>query len=153
MLRLELLGPADIPEVMRLERLPFCAGFVGSFERETHAAEMASPNSRYLGIRDRDLLAGFVLLQNFREPVIRLRRIVVAEPGQGTGTALLRALIGWVFANTPAAGMRLHVRAGNARARRLYLREGFRDRSHDEAGQHMAVTRAAWQALHQQGKA
>jgi hypothetical protein len=98
-------------------------------------------------------LAAFVLLQDFRAPVIRLRRIVVGAPGQGTGTAVLRALMIWVFANTPAAGMRLHVRADNARARRIYLREGFRDTSLDDSGYRMSVSRPAWQALRQDNKA
>lgn len=147
--RLEALAPADIPEVMRLERLPFCAGFVGSFGHETHAAEMASPDSRYLGFRDGASLAGFVLLQDFREPVIRLRRIVAAAPGHGTGTALLRAVLAWVIENTPAAGVRLHVRADNARALHIYARAGFRDTSRDAVGHRMAVSRAAWQALRQ----
>jgi RimJ/RimL family protein N-acetyltransferase len=153
MLRLEPLAPSDIPEVMRLERLPFCAGFVGSFAHEKHAAEMASPDCRYLGVRADAGLAAFVLLQDFREPVIRLRRIVVGAPGQGTGTAVLRALMAWAFESTPAAGVRLHVRADNAPARRVYLREGFRDTSHDDSGYRMSVSRDAWRALRQDEKA
>jgi RimJ/RimL family protein N-acetyltransferase len=153
MLCLESLTPDDILEVMRLERLPFCAGFVGSFAHEKHAAEMASPDARYLGVRAGAGLAAFVLLQDFRDPVIRLRRIVVGAPGQGTGAAVLRALMAWTFESTPAAGMRLHVRADNARARRIYLREGFRDTSLDDTGYRMSVSRAAWQALRQAEKA
>jgi RimJ/RimL family protein N-acetyltransferase len=158
MLRLAPLTADDIPEVMRLERLPFCAGFVGSFGHEKHAAEMASPDSFYLGFREGgaaagSALVGFVLLQDFRAPVIRLRRIVAAAPGQGTGAALLRAVMAWVFDTTPATGVRLHVRADNARARRIYLREGFGDTSLDDTGYRMSVSREAWQALRQAEKA
>jgi hypothetical protein len=116
MLRLQPLAIEDIPEVMRLERLPFCAGMVGAFSREKHAAEMTSPDARYAGFRAGAALAGFAILQDFRQPVVRLRRIVVAVPGRGVGTDLLRAVMTWVFDTTPAAGLRLHVRGDNARA-------------------------------------
>lgn len=145
--RLEPLTAADIPEVMRLERLPFCVGMIGTFSDEKHATEMASPDGRYFGLRDGAALLGFVLLQEFREPVIRLRRIAVADPGRGVGTVLLRAVMAWVFDRTPAAGLRLHVRADNARARRVYLREGFGDTSSDAHGCRMSIARERWLGL------
>jgi RimJ/RimL family protein N-acetyltransferase len=151
MLRLQPLAIADIPEVMRLERLPFCAGMVGAFSHEKHAAEMASPDARYVGFRDGAALAGFAMLQDFREPIVRLRRIVVAEPACGVGTALLRAVMAWVFDSTPAAGLRLHVRGDNARARRVYLREGFVDTLSDASGYRMSIARERWLSLRADG--
>jgi RimJ/RimL family protein N-acetyltransferase len=151
MLRLQPLAIADISEVMRLERLPFCAGMVGAFSHEKHAAEMTSPDARYLGFRDGAALTGFALLQDFRQPTVRLRRIVVAEPGRGVGTALLRAVTAWVFDSTPAAGLRLHVRSDNARARTVYLREGFGDNSSDASGYRMSIARERWLRLRADG--
>ncbi len=126
MLRLQPLAIEDIPEVMRLERLPFCAGMVGAFSREKHAAEMTSPDARYARFRAGAALAGFAILQDFRRPVVRLHRIVVAVPGRGVGTDLLRAVMTWVFDTTPAAGLRLHVRGDNARAPQRLLARRFR---------------------------
>jgi RimJ/RimL family protein N-acetyltransferase len=151
MLRLQPLAIADIPEVMRLERLPVCEGRVGDFSHEKHAVEMMSFDARYVGFRDGRALAGFALLQDFRQPVVRLRRIVVAEPGRGVGTALLRAVTAWVFESTPATGLRLHVRGDNARARHVYLREGFGDNSSDASGYRMSMARQHWLRLRADG--
>src|ERR671921_716212 len=61
-----LLSPlmqADIPEVMRLERLPGYDAFIGRWEADEHAAEMASPDARYFGVRQGRRLAAFLILQ------------------------------------------------------------------------------------------
>ena len=56
---------------------------------------------------------------------MRLRRIAVTEPGAGTGTKLLLAVIDWLFDHNPANAVDLHVRPANARAIKVYVREGF----------------------------
>jgi RimJ/RimL family protein N-acetyltransferase len=122
---LSRLTPADIPDVMRIERGPGYDQFVGRWEADEHAAEMASPDARYLGLREAEGLAGFVILQELREPTILLRRVAVASPGQGLGTRLLHGAMDWVFDETAAEGLRLDVLPQNARARRVYAREGF----------------------------
>lgn len=138
------LTPADIGEVMRIERLPGYDVFVGRFTADEHAAEFASPDARYLGVRAGGGLAGFVILQEFRAQTVLLRRIAVAQTGQGTGGALFRAAVDWIFANTAADGVKLHVRAGNDRARHIYVREGFARYAGDETGDMLSVTREAW---------
>jgi len=143
---LSALAAADIAEVMRIERLPGYDAFVGNFTEDEHAAELASPDAVYLGFREGDGLAGFVILQEFREPVVLLRRIAVAQAGGGTGTALFRAAVDWIFASTTADGVKLHVRPGNDRARHIYLREGFSVFASDETGDQLSVTRQAWAA-------
>jgi RimJ/RimL family protein N-acetyltransferase len=115
----------DIPEVMRIERLPGYDAFVGRFEADEHAAEMASPNARYFGERSAQGLRGFVILQELDRPVVLLRRIAVDGVSQGTGGRLVRGVMDWVFQTTPAEGLRLDVLPANARARRTYAREGF----------------------------
>src|SRR4051812_29581667 len=119
------LTPDDIAEVMRLERLPGYEAFIGRWSAEEHAAEMVSPDARYFGVREDGGLAGFVILQRFREPAIRLRRIAVEQAGSGAGAALLRAVMDWVFEHTPAEAMSLDVALTNGRARRVYHREGW----------------------------
>ena len=145
------LTPADIPEIMRLERRPGYEAFVGRWEADEHAAEMASPLARYFGLRDGDRLAGFVMLQELDQPVVLLRRIAVDTVSQGVGGRLLRGVMDWVFRETAAEGLRLDVLPANARARRAYAREGFEDDG--EAVIHglphvlMSIPRARWAAL------
>jgi len=63
----------------------------------------------------------------------------------------LRGVIGWVFGETGAEGLRLDVLPTNARARRAYAREGFEDDG--EAVIHglphilMSITRTRWTEL------
>ena len=138
------LTPADIAEVMRIERLPGYDAFIGQFDPDEHAAVFASPDARYLGFRREGGLAGFVIVQEFTAPTVLLRRIAVDETGQGTGTALFRAAVDWIFANTAAQAVKLHVRPENHRARHIYVREGFAPYSSDETGDKLSVTRKAW---------
>ena len=76
--------------------------------------------------------------------VVLLRRIAVDETGQGTGTALFRAAVDWIFANSGAEAVRLHVRPENHRARHIYLREGFSVFASDQTGDQLSVTRQVW---------
>ncbi|MGH6997053.1 MAG: GNAT family N-acetyltransferase [Phenylobacterium sp.] len=140
------LTAADLGEVMRIERLPGYDVFHASFTADEHAAEFASADAHYLGFRHDGGLAGFVILQELRAPTVSLRRISVREPGQGIGAALFRAAVDWVFANTDAEAVKLHVRPENHRARHVYLREGFTPYRSDETGDLMSVTRARWSA-------
>jgi GNAT superfamily N-acetyltransferase len=148
MARLEPLRREDLPAVMAIERLPGYEVFVGRFELAEHEAELASPDARYLAWREGETLAGFVILQEFRQPTVLLRRIAVAEPGRGTGTRLFRAAVDWVFADTAAEAVKLHVRIANARARHIYVREGFAPYDADETGERLSVDRRRWIELH-----
>lgn len=145
---LAALTPDDIPEVMRIERLPGYETFIGRWEADEHAEQMASPDARYFGLRDGERLSGFVILQNFRETTIRLRRIAVAVPGGGAGTRLLRAAMDWVFERTPAEALRLDVERNNARAQTVYLREGW-GTAGDDGDRHilMRIPRERWAEL------
>jgi RimJ/RimL family protein N-acetyltransferase len=129
---------------MRIERLEGYDDLVGRFTDEEHRAQFASPDARYLGWREGADLAGFTILQEFHAPTIYLRRIAVAEPGHGAGSALLDAVLDWIFAETPAEAVRLHVRSGNARARRVYERAGFTPYEVVETGHRMSIPRALW---------
>ena len=141
---LSLLNPADIPEVMRIERTPAYEAVVGRFEADEHAAQMASPTVRYVGLRDGDGLAGFVILQELDLPTVLLRRIAVSRVEAGVGTWLVRAVMDWTFENTSAAAMRLDVALGNSRARHVYEREGFRHYDEDDVHHFLNVPRERW---------
>ena len=151
---LEPLAPGDIGEVMRLERGPGFEDLVGRWEADEHAAEMASPDARYFGIRDEGRLIGFVMLQEMSAPAVLLRRIAVGEPGRGVGGRLLRGIMDWVFETTPAEALRLDVLPHNAPARRAYAREGFEETGeavmHDLPHILMTIPRSRWAALRAQ---
>ena len=138
------LSEEDLAEVMRIERLPGYDAFIGQFGEDEHAAEFASPDARYLGYRRDGGLVGFVIIQEFTAEVVLLRRIAVGQTGEGAGSALFRAAVDWIFANTPAQAVKLHVRPENHRARHIYLREGFRRHGDDPASEYLSVSRAHW---------
>lgn len=142
------LGAADIPEVMRIERLPGYDAFVGRWDAGEHAEQMAAPDVRYFGVRDGDRLAGFVILQKVREPSVRLRRIAVDGVERGLGTAMLREVMDWVFDASQAAALHLDVHVDNARAHHVYVREGLIEQGRfDELHRLMEIQRARWAAL------
>lgn len=141
------LTPADIPEVMRIERTPGYDAVVGRFDAEEHTAQMALPTVRYVGIRDGDGLAGFVILQEFDQPTVLLRRIAVSHVEKGVGTRLVRGVLDWVFQTTSAVAMRLDVAVGNPRARHVYEREGFRQYDADTVHHLMRIPRERWAEL------
>lgn len=144
---LAALTPADIPEVMRIERLPGYGAYLGRWDADEHAAELASTDARYFGVREGAGLAGFVILQRFREPSVRLRRIAVDGVERGLGTRILREVMDWVFERSDATALHLDVHVDNARAQHVYTREGFVDQGQFDA-QHrlMEISRAGWTA-------
>jgi RimJ/RimL family protein N-acetyltransferase len=145
------LTPADIAEVMRLERLPGYEAFIGRWEAGVHAAEMASPDARYFGVRGAGGLDGFIILQEVGKPQVRLRRIAVGAPGGGLGGRMLRAIMDHVFRTTTAGGLWLDVHVDNARAQRVYEREGLEPQGmFDDVHRRMAIPRTRWEALRTQ---
>jgi len=146
------LTPADIAEVMRIERLPGYDAFVGNFEADEHARQIALPDVRYFGLREPGLhgdagLAAFVILQELHEPTVLLRRIAVDGVERGLGTRILRAVMDWVFETTPAQGLKLDVALGNPRARHVYEREGFEVYGSDDVHHFLSIPRERWAQL------
>jgi len=114
-----------MPPIMALEQELFPED---AWTPEMFAGEFAQPPSRrlYLVAEEGDALigyAGMMFTGGSQADVVTLA-VDPAHWGQGTGTALLSALI-------DEAGSRgytevvLEVRKDNPRARRLYLRHGF----------------------------
>ena len=153
----------DIPAIMRLERGDGFENLVGRWSAEQHAAEMALPGSLYLVARRSHEVAGFAMLQQLDDPDLcaHLRRIAVAQPGEGLGTVLLRAGLAHVFGNTQAHRFQLHVYVDNERGRRAYVRAGFvqdgilRDARRMPNGAFkstrvMSILRPEWEAMQRQ---
>jgi RimJ/RimL family protein N-acetyltransferase len=141
------LEPADIPEVMRIERLPGYDAVMGRWSAEEHAAQMAASDTAYFGLRRPGGLAGFAILQSLGAPAVMLRRIAVENVGRGGGTRLLRAVMDHAFETTDAQALNLEVAHGNPRARTVYRREGFETQGRDELHVLMSVDRARWAGL------
>ena len=123
--RLREMTSADMAGIMSLEQDLFPED---AWTPEMFAAEFAQPPTRrlYLVAEDGNTLigyAGMMFTGGTQADVVTLA-VNPARWGEGTGTALLTALI-------DEAGKRgyeevlLEVREDNPRARRLYLRHGF----------------------------
>jgi RimJ/RimL family protein N-acetyltransferase len=120
---------ADIPFVMATERRPGYERTVGRWEEAAHRAEMLKPGSAYfIGERDGHA-SGFAMLQDLAEPNgnVVLRRIAVAEQGQGVGRAILVGVMDWAFARPVTHRLWLTVAPHNEPARRLYRAMGFQE--------------------------
>lgn len=138
------LTPDDIPEIMRIERLPGYEAVVGRFEADEHAEQFASADACYFGLRDGDRLAGFVIMQEIRASTVLLRRIAVGQPERGVGTRLVRGVMDWTFETTAAQALKLDVHVGNPRARHVYEREGFTQYAEDEVHHFLSIPRERW---------
>ncbi len=146
-MQLSPLTPADIAEVMRLERLPGYEETVGRFEADEHAEQMARDDVRYVGLREGDALAGFVILQELHEPTALLRRIAVGRQDGGVGSWLVATVTDWVFANTAAEALALTVKLNNPRGRFVYERQGFTVDGEDDVHYFLTLPRERWRAL------
>jgi RimJ/RimL family protein N-acetyltransferase len=143
---LSSLTPADIAEVMRIERLPGYEATVGRFEVDEHASQMARDDVRYVGVREGDGLAGFVILQDFDQPSVLLRRIAVSRQDGGIGSWLVRATMDWVFETTRAQALRLEVALNNPRGKFVYERQGFAVDGADAVHHFLSIPRERWAA-------
>ena len=124
---LEIATPDHIPAIMAIERTEGYEGWVGRWSAEEHRAEFDRAESRYLVVRDADRILGFAILQDLGNPsrCTMLRRVAVAEPGRGTGRALVRLVVDHVFDATPTHRLQLRVFVDNERALRAYAAVGF----------------------------
>jgi RimJ/RimL family protein N-acetyltransferase len=124
---LEPASAADIPAIMRIERLEGYDWFIGRFDEDKHREQMASADARYLVWREAGEVAAFVLLLKLTNPhgVVEAKTIAAAEPGKGLGRRLVPAVMDWVFENTEANRLELDCSMVNPRALRVYEREGF----------------------------
>jgi [ribosomal protein S18]-alanine N-acetyltransferase len=123
--RLRPMTRADMTAIMALEQQLFPED---AWTPQMFAAEFAQPASRrlYLVAEDGTALvgyAGMMFTGGSQADVVTLA-VNPARWGEGTGTALLMALVG----EAEKRGFEevlLEVREDNPRARRLYLRHGF----------------------------
>jgi diamine N-acetyltransferase len=118
----------DLDWVLRAEHAPENEPYITRWPRALHSAALREPGTRHMTAVDPagDRL-GYVILRGIGDPDpnVELLRIVVAEPGQGVGRAVLRLVKELAFGELGAHRLWLDVVTHNVRARELYQSEGF----------------------------
>ncbi|MGD0064804.1 MAG: ribosomal protein S18-alanine N-acetyltransferase [Streptosporangiaceae bacterium] len=119
------MSKGDLAAIMALEQELFPED---AWTRQMFAAEFAQPASRRLYLvaeEGKELVgyAGMMFTGGSQADVVTLA-VNPAHWGQGTGTALLTALVDEA-GKRGCAEVLLEVREDNPRARQLYLRHGF----------------------------
>jgi RimJ/RimL family protein N-acetyltransferase len=120
---------ADLPRIMEIERLPGYEMVVGRSSAEFHARALMDPDYAYLVAVDQaGDIGGFAILRDLGNIMGNtcLKRIAVADPGQGFGRRLLNEVIAWVFTETTTHRFWLDHIISNDRARRTYEACGLR---------------------------
>ena len=123
--RLRGMRRTDMPRILALEEELFPEE---AWTPEMFAAELAQPASRrlYLVAEEGNTLIGYAGMMFTGGPQADVvnRAVAPSRWSRGTGTALLTALVDEA-ARRGCTEVLLEVREDNARARRLYLRQGF----------------------------
>ena len=121
---LRTMTTADLEAVLGLENALFGEE---AWSRQMLEGELAAqPRSRYYLVADQDgVLAGYAgLLVAATQADVLTLAVAADRWGQGTGSALLEALLAEA-ARRGCAEVFLEVRTDNTRAQRLYRRYGF----------------------------
>jgi RimJ/RimL family protein N-acetyltransferase len=119
---------ADISAMMAIERSPDYELYVARSDEEEHRAMLSSPSHAYwLGVGESGAIEAFAILRGIGDPHLNLylKRVAVARPGQGIGTAFLGLVLDEAFGPMGAERFHLDCFADNARAQRAYMKLGF----------------------------
>jgi ribosomal protein S18 acetylase RimI-like enzyme len=127
-LTLRAAALADIDVMMEIERSPDYELYVARSEEEEHRAMLSSPSHAYrVGVGESAAVEAFAILRGLGDPHanLYLKRVAVARPGQGLGTAFLSLVLDEAFGSLGAERFYLDCFADNARAQRAYMKLGF----------------------------
>jgi ribosomal protein S18 acetylase RimI-like enzyme len=119
---------ADIAVVMAIERSPDYELYVARSEADEHRAMLSSRSHAYrLGVGESGAVEAFAILRGLGDPHLNLylKRVAVARPGQGLGTAFLSLVLDEAFGPLGAERFYLDCFADNARAQRAYMKLGL----------------------------
>lgn len=117
----------DLPFVVEIEQKAAAEGFVTSQTIEEHRNYLADANVAHLIIENDENPVGYAILAGLNDlnGNLELRRIVIAEKGNGYGREALRFVKKYAFETIKAHRLWLDVKDFNERARHLYESEGF----------------------------
>lgn len=126
-LTLRAAAAGDLDAVMAIERSPGFERWVGRSSADEHRAMMADRNCAYLVGESGAEIVAFAILRDLFDPHGNryLKRVAVARPDEGTGTAFLAQVAGWAFERAGAHRLWLDCFSYNARAQRVYEKLGF----------------------------
>ena len=113
---------------MAIERSPDYERYVARSEEEEHRAMLSSPSHAYrVGVGQSGEIEAFAILRGLGDPHLNLylKRIAVARPGLGVGTAFLGLVLDEAFGPLGAERFHLDCFADNFRAQRSYEKLGF----------------------------
>src|SRR5262249_39386776 len=118
---------ADIPFLMRTERLEGYGELVGRWEEAAHAVALADLQHAYFIAEADGEPIGFALLRDWASAngVTLVKRVAVPRPGMGHGKAMMRAVVDAAFAQTNVHRLWIGCFPENLRARRTYEAVGF----------------------------
>jgi RimJ/RimL family protein N-acetyltransferase len=135
-IRLRPTAPADLDQVLALERDPANAPFIGQWSLAEHldAIERADREHWIVGDASGDVVdaasaerTGYLIAYDLRSAGygVYVKRIVVAAKSRGVGRAALGAFARHAFAELRADSVWLTVFADNLRAQRSYRAAGL----------------------------
>lgn len=119
---------ADIPFLMSTERQPGYDRLVGRFTEPEHITNLADATAAYQIATDDDGNGlGFVFFRALDDVHnnLYIKRVIVASPDKGVGTAMMRLVLDWAFSEAGAQRIWLTHLPENLRARALYTKLGF----------------------------
>jgi RimJ/RimL family protein N-acetyltransferase len=122
-------APADLEFVLAAERDPGVAPYVLQWTAEQHAAILADASAAHwiFEAAPGGRRVGYAILRGVGSPdgSVELKRIALVERDRGHGREALRLIQRAAFERWKAHRLWLDVMEHNARARHLYLSEGF----------------------------
>ena len=128
-LTLERTDAAALPFILAAEAQARAQGFVSGWDEAGHRRALETPGTVYflLVATDDGRRVGYAIVRGLgpRPDSVELKRLVVTDTGRGHGRAALRLIKTLVFEEYGAHRLWLDAFVDNARARHLYLSEGF----------------------------
>ena len=128
LIHMRIVRPEDIDYIVALEQDIENAPFINHCSSEKHLAALQDTDQLHLIIENTaGKPVGFVMMAGLenKSRCIELRRIAIADKGQGYGREALRMLKRYAFLERRCHRLWLDVKEGNMRARKLYQSEGF----------------------------
>ncbi|MFN7934923.1 MAG: GNAT family protein [Bryobacteraceae bacterium] len=129
MVELRRATRGDLAFLMALEEKTCNEGFTGADPLEDHERCLEDPDYGYWILEHEGKADGFVILSGLANEnrAILIKRIAMAEPGQGRGREAMRLILRHCFLTCNAHRVWLDVYPENERARRVYRALGFQE--------------------------
>jgi diamine N-acetyltransferase len=117
----------DLNFIVNLERQFLNLNLVGADDVPTHTNRMNDPDCQYWIVEEDGSPAGHVILCGLKSPnrSLELKRIVIAQLGQGLGRRVMDEILRKAFDELSAHRLWLDVFEHNARARHVYRSAGL----------------------------